>query len=78
MIFDGAGGGTSRGGGGMKVSHRMVEVKKVQDFKYMGRMDQSDGEAKRRVLAGWNGWRTVSCVLCDKRVSVRMKGKCLK
>ncbi|MGL4877156.1 hypothetical protein, partial [Paraclostridium dentum] len=35
-------------------------------------------EVKRRVQAGWNGWRKVSGVLCDKRVSARMKGKVFK
>ncbi|KAK2902094.1 hypothetical protein Q8A73_011840 [Channa argus] len=59
-----------------------AEVKKVQDFKYLGSTVQSNGECgkevKRRVQAGWNGWRKVSGVLCDKRVSARMKGKVVK
>ncbi|TRY93881.1 hypothetical protein DNTS_023788 [Danionella cerebrum] len=40
---------------------------------------QCDGECgkevKRRVQAGWSGWRKVSGVLCDRRVSARIKGK---
>ena len=59
-----------------------AEVKKVQDFKYLGSTVQSNGECgkevKRRVQAGWNGWRKVSGVLCDRRVSARMKGKVFK
>ncbi|KAK3521076.1 hypothetical protein QTP86_007004, partial [Hemibagrus guttatus] len=55
------------------------EVKKVQEFKYLGSTVQSNGECgkevKKRVQAGWNGWRKVSEVLCDKKISARIKGK---
>ncbi|KAK3532164.1 hypothetical protein QTP86_009044 [Hemibagrus guttatus] len=55
------------------------EVKKVQDFKYLGSTVQSNGECgkevKKRVQAGWNGWRKVSGVLCDRKISARIKGK---
>ena len=30
---------------------------------------------KKRVQASWNGWKKVPGVMCDKRVSARMKGK---
>ncbi|KAK3543806.1 hypothetical protein QTP70_028101 [Hemibagrus guttatus] len=55
------------------------EVKKVQEFKYLGSTVQSNGECgkevKKRVQAGWNRWRKVSGVLCDQKISARIKGK---
>ncbi|KAK3518148.1 hypothetical protein QTP70_033243 [Hemibagrus guttatus] len=55
------------------------EVKKVQEFKYLGSTVQSNGECgkevKKRVQAGWNGWRKVSGVLCDRKISARIKAK---
>ena len=40
-----------------------VEIKKLEDFRYLGSTVQSNGECgkevKRRVQAGWNGWRKV-------------------
>ncbi|KAK3553075.1 hypothetical protein QTP86_031165, partial [Hemibagrus guttatus] len=55
------------------------EVKKVQEFKYLGSTVQSNRECgkevKKRVQAGWNGWRKVSGVLCDQKISARIKGK---
>ena len=40
------------------------EVAKVEDFKYLGSTVQSNGECgrevKKRVQAGWNGWRRMS------------------
>ncbi|KAK3553431.1 hypothetical protein QTP70_003591 [Hemibagrus guttatus] len=58
------------------------EVKKVQEFKYLGSAVQSNGECgkevKKRVQAGWNGWRKVSGVLCDQKISARIKGKVYK
>ncbi|KAK3526875.1 hypothetical protein QTP86_001263 [Hemibagrus guttatus] len=55
------------------------EVKKVQEFKYLGSTGQSNGECgkevKKRVQAGWNGWRKVWGVLCDRKISARIKGK---
>ena len=57
-----------------------VDVKKV-DFKYLGSF-QSNGECekevKKRVHAGWNGWRKVLGVMCLRKVSARMKGKVYK
>ena len=58
------------------------EVAKVDDFKYLGSTVQSNGECgrevKKRVQAGWNGWRRMSGVICDRRVPARVKGKVYK
>ena len=55
------------------------EVAKVEDFKYLGSTVQSNGECgrdvKKRIQAGWNGWRRMSGVICDRRVPARVKGK---
>ena len=55
------------------------EVAKVEDFKHLGSTVQSNGECgrevKKRVQAGWNGWRRMSRVICDRRVPARVKGK---
>ncbi|KAK3517080.1 hypothetical protein QTP86_018993 [Hemibagrus guttatus] len=55
------------------------EVKKVQEFKFLGSTVQSNGESgkevKKRVQAGWNGWRKVWGVLCERKISARIKGK---
>ncbi|KAF7687202.1 hypothetical protein HF521_014430, partial [Silurus meridionalis] len=55
-------------------------VEKVEEFRYLGSTVQSNGECfrevKKRVQAGWSGWRRViTGVICDRRVSVRVKGK---
>ena len=55
---------------------------KVGEFKYVGTMIQGDGECgrevRRRVQAGWCGWRKVSGVLCDRRIPARLKVKIFK
>ena len=55
------------------------EVVKVEDFKYLSSTVQSNGECgrevKKRVQAGWSGWRRMSGVICDRRVPARVKGK---
>ena len=40
-------------------------------------MPESGGcerEVKKRVQEGWNGWRKVSGVICDRRLPARVKG----
>ena len=55
------------------------KVPRVKEFKYLGSTVQESGscerEVKRRVQAGWNGWRRVSGVICDRRLLARVKGK---
>ena len=56
-----------------------TKVPRVKEFKYLGSKVQESGscerEVKRRVQAGWNGWRKVSGVICDRRLPARIKGK---
>ena len=55
------------------------KVTKVKEFKYLGSTVHSNGECrsevKKRVQAGWNSWRRMIGVLCDKRITEMMKGK---
>ena len=56
-----------------------TKVPRVKEFKYLGSMVQKSGDCKRevkkRVYPGWNGWRRVTGVICDKRLPARVKGK---
>ncbi|KAI5627956.1 hypothetical protein C0J50_3222 [Silurus asotus] len=55
------------------------ELQKVEEFRYLGSIVQSNGECvrevKKRVQAGWSGWRRVTGVICDSGVSAKIKGK---
>ena len=63
------------------VNMQREEVVKVEDFKYLGSTVQRNGECGREVKtrvglqAGWNGWRRMSGLICDRRVPARVKGK---
>ena len=37
--------------------------------------DSCEREVKKRVQVGWNGWRKVLGVICDRRLPARVKGK---
>ena len=56
-----------------------TKVPRVKKFKYLGStVQESSGcerDIKKRVQEGWNGWRRVSGVICDRRLPARVKGK---
>ena len=56
-----------------------TKVLRVKEFKYLGSTVQESGscerEVKKRVQAGWNRWRKLSEVICDRRLPARVKGK---
>ena len=66
-------------GGNDKETVKMEDIKvpRVKEFKYLGSMvqDSCEREVKKRVQAGWNGWKRVSGVICDKKLPARVKGK---
>ncbi|KAK3531491.1 hypothetical protein QTP70_023282, partial [Hemibagrus guttatus] len=51
------------------LERRGMKVSRIQSNGECGK------EVKKRVQAGWNGWRKVSGVLCDQKISARIKGK---
>lgn len=59
---------------------QQVEVKKVQEFKCLILQYNANcgKEMKTRMQAGLSGWRKVSGDICDRTVSVRVKGKAYK
>ena len=58
------------------------KVKRAKNFKYLGSTVSNDGrckeEIRRRIQAGWMSWRKVSGVLCDRKLSAKVKGKMYK
>ena len=56
-----------------------TKVPRVKEFKYLGSTVQESGscemEVKKRVQAGWNGWKKESGVICDNRLQAKVKGK---
>ena len=56
-----------------------TKVARVNEFKHLGSTVQESGSCERvvnkRVQAGWNGWRKVLGVICDRRLPARVKGK---
>ena len=61
-----------------------TKVSRVKKFKYLGSTVQKsvscEKEVKTRVQAGWNGWRKVSGVICDRQFITKLitkAGRCL-
>ena len=58
------------------------QLKNVDAFKYLGSIVSKDGsideEVRCRLQAAWNNWKRTSGVLCDRRISARVKGKVYK
>ena len=69
----------NRGNDDETVKMEDAKVPRVKEFKYLGSTVQESGscerEIKKRVQAGWNGWRKVLGVICDRRLPARVKGK---
>ena len=65
-----------------KVKLHGSDLEKVNEFKYLGSTVHQTGdctkEVKKRIQAGWCSWRKVTGVLCDKRISAKVKGKIYK
>ena len=56
-----------------------TKMPRVKEFKYLGSTVQEGGscekEVKRRLQAGWNGWRKVSGIICGTMLTARVKEK---
>ena len=69
----------NRGNDNEIVKMEDAKVPRVKAFKYLGSRVQESGscerEVKKRVQAGWNGWRKVSGVICNRSLPARVKEK---
>ena len=58
------------------VKMQSAQLPQVTEFKYLGCTLQSDGDMSTEISkCGWNNWRKMSGLLCDKRVPPHVKGK---
>jgi len=56
-----------------------VAVSSVEKFKYLGSIveerEDIDEDISHRIRAGWKKWKKASRILCDKKISFRLKGR---
>ena len=68
--------------GGEELKLQGEKIKRAKNFKYLGSTVSSDGrceeEVRRRIQTGWMSWKKVSGVLCNRKLSARVKGKMYK
>ena len=54
-------------------------LERVNTFKYLGATLADNGdldeEMTHRIQLGWKNWKRVSGILCDRKISLRVKGK---
>ena len=54
----------------------------MNTFEYLGATlaenGDLDAEMTHRIQTGWQNWKRVSGILCDRRISLRVKGKVYK
>ena len=57
-------------------------LERVNLFKYLGATlaenGDLDAEMTQRIQSGWQNWKRVSGILCERRISLRVKGKVYK
>ena len=56
-------------------------LERVNTFKYLVTLAENgdlDAEMTHRIQSGWQNWKRVSGILCDRRISLRVKGKVYK
>ena len=67
---------------GEKLKLQGEKVKRAKNFKYQDSTVSSNGrceeEVRRRIQTGWMSWRKVSGVLCNRKLSAKVKGKIYK
>ena len=57
-------------------------LERMNTFKYLGATLAENGdldtEMMHRLQSGWKHWKRISGILCDRRISFRVKGKIYK
>ena len=57
-------------------------LERVNTFKYLGgtmaENGDLDAEMTHKIQSGWQNWKRVSGILCDRRISLKVKGKVYK
>ena len=57
-------------------------LERVNTFKYLGATlaenGDLDAEMTHRIQSGWKNWKRISGILCDRRISLRVKWKVYK
>ena len=68
--------------GNSDVNIQVENLERVNTFKYLGATladnGDLDAEMTHRIQSGWKKWKRISGIMCDRRISLRVKGKVYK